>query len=349
VDFRKEWQEELLNAVKAFGSLKLAVIGDIVVDEHVYGLTSRISREAPVLILQETERILEIGAAGNAFLNLVKLGAKTQLLGVLGDDPPALTLLESFAQKGWDLGGIVVLKGHVTPKLTRIWAGSPHTSPQQVIRLDQETKTPISAETFEALLGRLSLVLATGVDGVILADYGRGTIPQSQRKDLMALLGKHGIPVFVDSRKAFMGYKGAGYFFPSEAEAEESLGFKINNDPLTIERAGLMLLDGLGDKTRALVITLGSMGMALFEPGIGATFFEAMGPTEVTDVTGAGDTVTAVFALGTLAGLSPKKAALLSDIAGGLVVMKRGCAQLTQKGLIDGVNRGNGCLYFRSG
>lgn len=339
MDFGKGWQEELINAIKAFSTLKLAVIGDIVVDEHVYGLTSRISREAPVLILQETERTLEAGGAGNAFLNLVKLGAQTKLLGVLGDDPYALTLLESFTQKGWDLGGTVVLNGYATPRLTRIWAGSPHTSPQQVIRIDKEPKTPIGLKTFEALLRKLSLVLETGVDGVIIADYARGTIPQPLRRELMALLGEHGVPVFVDSRKAFMDYQGAAYFLPSEAEAEESLGFKINNDPLTIEKAGLMILKSLGDKTRALLITLGSMGMALFEPSAKATFFEAMGPTGVTDVTGAGDTVTAVFALATLAGLSPKKAAFLSNIAGGLVVMKRGCAQLTQKELIDAVRK----------
>lgn len=339
MDFGEQWKEELVSAVQAFAKLKLAVIGDIVVDEHVHGFTSRISREAPVLILQEAERTLEAGGAGNAFLNLVTLGAECRLYGVLGSDPPASALLESFAQKGWDSGGIVLSKERDTPRLTRIWAGSPHTSPQQVIRLDKEPRAPVSRKTFEALLKELSSGLAQGVDGVVLSDYGRGTIPESFRKDLMALLERYGIPVFVDSRKDFVTYKGAAYFLPSEAEVEESLGLKIDSDPLAIERAGLMLLERLGEKTKALLITLGSMGMALFEPGIGATFLEAMGPTEVTDVTGAGDTVTAVFALASLAGLSPKKAALLSDIAGGLVVMKRGCAQLTQKELIDGVYR----------
>lgn len=339
MDLESSSLEELLLAVHRFPSLRLGVVGDLVVDEHVYGHTSRVSREAPVLILKETKRILVPGGAGNAFLNVKELGASAKIFGALGANPEAQALLYSFERRGVEVDGVVSSPSYLTPCLTRIWAGSHHTSHQQVIRLDREGEEPIGRNAFDALLKALFKAFEEGLDGVLLSDYTRGTIPGPWRKDLLSLLTTAKVPVFVDARKAFTEYGGASYFLPSEAEVEDCLGVRLNSDPAAIERAGLTLLQLLGEKTKAIVMTLGSMGMAVFEPGRKAVFLKAIGPTEVTDVTGAGDTVTAVFALSILAGLNPLKAATLANIAGGIVVMKRGCAQLTGEELIQGATR----------
>jgi len=337
VDLEPSHLEECLLAVRRFSSLRLAVVGDLVVDEHVYGQTSRISREAPVLILKETKRLLAAGGAGNAFLNVKELGASAKLFGAVGSDPEAKALVESFVRKGFEVDGIVSCRSYLTPRLTRIWAGSHHTSHQQVIRLDREGEEHIDRTAFDALLDALCKDFEKGFDGVLLSDYARGSIPKAWRGDLISLLIKAKVPVFVDARKAFTEYKGASYFLPSESEVEECLGARLNSDPAAIEQAGFTLLQALGEKTKALVMTLGSMGMAVFEPGNKAVFLKAVGATDVTDVTGAGDTVTAVFSLACLAGLAPVKAAILANIAGGIVVMKRGCAQVTQEELAKGV------------
>jgi len=337
VDLEPRHLEECLLAVRRFSSLRLAVVGDLVVDEHVYGQTSRVSREAPVLILKETKRLLAAGGAGNAFLNAKELGASAKLFGAVGADWEAKALVESFAGKGFEVDGIVSCQSYLTPRLTRIWAGSHHTSHQQVIRLDREGQEHIDRAAFDALLEALCKDFEKGFDGVLLSDYARGSIPKAWRGDLISLLIKARVPVFVDARKAFTEYKGASYFLPSESEVEECLGVRLNSDPAAIEQAGFTLLRALGKKTKALVMTLGSMGMAVFEPGNKAVFLKAVGATEVTDVTGAGDTVTAVFSLACLAGLAPVKAAILANIAGGIVVMKRGCAQVTQEELAQGM------------
>ena len=337
MDLEPRHLEECLLAVRRFSSLRLAVVGDLVVDEHVYGQTSRVSREAPVLILKETKRMLAAGGAGNAFLNVKELGAWAKLFGAVGADPEAQALVESFEWKGFEVDGIVASQSYLTPRLTRIWAGSHHTSHQQVIRLDREGHEPIDRAAFDRLLEALCKAFDKGLDGVLLSDYARGAIPEAWRGELLSLLIRAKVPVFVDARNAFTEYKGASYFLPSEAEVEGCLGVRLNSDPAAIEQAGFTLLQALGEKTKALVMTLGSMGMAVFEPGNKAVFLKAVGKTEVTDVTGAGDTVTAVFALASLAGLSPVKAAILANIAGGIVVMKRGCAQVTQEELAQGV------------
>ena len=320
----------LIELVESFPRRRVLVLADLVADEFVGGEISRVSREAPVLILRHAETRLAPGGGGNAANNLADLGAQIHILGAVGDDPAGSALLDYFRRKGHATSGILPARGWTTPTKTRFLAGFTHTARQQVLRVDREPRTPLPAAVAERLRARAQRI-ARGVDAVLASDYGFGAVtPQSLRR----LRLNPGVPVTLDSRYALLSYRGARITAatPNEPELEALYHTRVGNDRAALERLGRRALRQLG--LRALLVTRGKDGMALFEPGHKTENIPIHGPSEAVDVTGAGDTVIAAFTLALSAGATHLEAARLANIAGGIVVMKRGTATVTQAELL---------------
>jgi rfaE bifunctional protein kinase chain/domain len=332
-----ERKERLLNLVYGFSSRRVLIVGDLIADEFIYGEVARVSREAPVLILKYDATEILAGGAGNAANNVAALSGRARVVGVIGDDVESRRLLKSF-ERGVERGGIIRAKGFRTPIKTRILAGGVHAARQQIVRIDRESGWPVSRD-FSAALIRKMPSLVDGVDAVVLSDYGSGLVTPkvaaAVRKAVAARSRRRAIPVLVDSRYSLLRYHGLTTCTPNESEVEQLLGIHINDDVDTLERAGRLLLKRT--KMKALLITRGSRGMALFEPKQPTVHIPIFGSGEVADVTGAGDTVIATFALSLAAGASPYEAAWLSNYAGGLVVKKRGTATVSAQELADAV------------
>jgi rfaE bifunctional protein kinase chain/domain len=319
----------LLSVLDRFSGRRVLVVGDVIADEFVYGEVARVSREAPVLILKYDATELVAGGAGNAANNVASLGGRAALAGMVGTDVEGNRLLRGFS-RGVDRRQVVRAREYRTPVKTRILAGGAHSAKQQLVRIDRETGWPLSAEvsrTFEAKLTR-----ALGeCDAVLLSDYGSGLVTPSLAAAIQRALDKRvrtrSVPVLVDSRYRLLDYKGLTACTPNESEVERALGIHIDDDLEALERAGRTLLRRTG--MRAVLITRGSRGMALFQPKQPTVHVPIFGSAEVTDVTGAGDTVIATCALALASGASFVEAARLANYAGGLVVMKRGTATVS--------------------
>ncbi|MFI5178835.1 MAG: bifunctional heptose 7-phosphate kinase/heptose 1-phosphate adenyltransferase [Vicinamibacterales bacterium] len=320
--------------IGGFRRARIAVVGDLIADEFLYGEIARVSREAPVLIVKYDTTEVMPGGAGNAANNAAALGAHVEVVGVVGRDEAGRRLLGSL-DRGAGARGVLVAGRHVTPVKTRILAGVVHSTKQQVVRVDR-AGTPVSA----AVQQRVETVLARALrraDAVIISDYGYGLVTPGMWKRAMAAARVRKAPrVLVDSRHALMGFAGLmTATTPNEAEVEALLGIQIDNDRDVLERAGRALLQRL--RCPAVLITRGSQGMALFEPDKPTDHIPIVGSDQVTDVTGAGDTVIATFALALTAGATFGEAARLANVAGGLVVMKRGTATVTARELQENI------------
>ena len=332
-----ERKERLLSLVDGFSSRRLLVIGDLIADEFIYGEVARVSREAPVLILKYDATEMVGGGAANAANNAAALGGGARLLGIVGREPEARRLIRSL-HRGVDRRHIVAEAEYRTPVKTRILAGGVHAARQQVVRIDREAGWPIDKRIGDALLRRVGRAL-DGCDGVLLSDYGSGLVTPALSAAVRRAAAKRArrrpIPVLLDSRYRLLEYRSLTACTPNESEVEQLVGAPIKDDAAALERAGRMLLK----KTRmgAVLVTRGSRGMALFERGQRTAHIPIFGSDEVTDVTGAGDTVIATFGLALAAGASYYEAARLANYAGGIVVMKRGTATVTPRELTDAV------------
>lgn len=327
---------ELLGVVDRFAGRRIVVVGDLIADEYVYAKPTRISREAPVLILRYLSREMRLGGAANACHNLHALGASVRPIGVLGADRPGESVRRLLGDLRIPGDGVVTVAGRATPVKTRVMAGGPHASSrQQVVRVDREPEGPLPVAIEEALLAHLAAVGAEA-DAVVLSDYGYGTLTDRLLGAARAM-ARRGVVVTADSRHDLLRFEGMTAATPNEPEVEGLLGVSLDDDK-AVEEAGWRLLDRLG--SALLVVTRGSRGLALFERGGAATFVPIFGSDEVTDVTGAGDTVISVFTLALAAGAAPGAAARLANCAGGLVVMKRGTATVTPDELHRAVRRG---------
>jgi D-glycero-beta-D-manno-heptose-7-phosphate kinase len=308
-----------------FAKTRIVVAGDLIADEFIYGKVERVSREAPVLILHYDATEVVPGGAGNAASNAASLGARVTVVGVVGADEPGRRLLAALPPRA-DARSVAVVRGFVTPVKTRILAGGVHSAKQQVVRIDRAggALTPAVRRRAEASLARA----LPAADAVILSDYGNGLIsPDAWRRALAAVRRRPPPLAFVDSRYALADYHGLTACTPNESEVEALLGVHIDEDRDALERAGRALVKKLG--SRAVLVTRGSRGMALFEPGRPTDHIPIVGADQVADVTGAGDTVIATFAVAAAAGATFAEAARLANHAGGLVVMKRGTATVS--------------------
>jgi rfaE bifunctional protein kinase chain/domain len=324
--------ERLKKILDAFPSVTVTALADFVADEFVFGEISRVSREAPVLILKHRERTVVPGGGGNAIYNLAALGVNVLPVGVVGDDEPGRLLLQCFRHKKIPTTGIFKVKGYTTVTKTRILAGMTHSSRQQVVRVDREPDTlPNSHTAREVVLATREYVRAS--DALLLSDYGYGAVTPEIFAQVRA--SAKDMPVLLDSRYRMLQYSGVTAATPNEPEVEEALGVRIGNDSEKLFAAGQALLDQM--KLQSLVITRGRDGMVAFEHRHKPVSIPIFGSDQVADVTGAGDTVIATFTAALAAGADTESAARLANYAGGIVVMKRGTATVSREELLEAV------------
>ncbi len=309
-------------AIGGFGARTVVVVGDLIGDEYLFGKPARISREAPVLILRFSQREVLLGGAANATHNVHALGARVVPIGVVGRDAMGEELLALFGASGIPTDGIAVDAGRTTPVKTRIMAGGYQSTRQQVVRLDREPAGELAPTTEDALLERLG-ALADRADAFLVSDYGYGTVTPRVFERVRELARATGAVVSVDSRYQLPRFTGATAATPNEDELEQLTGMPAGGER-GVEKAGRALLERLD--ARLLLVTRGSQGMALLERDGATTFIPIHGTDEIADVTGAGDTVIGTFTLALASGAAAVDAASLANVAGGLVVMKRGTA-----------------------
>ena len=318
----------LLELVDGFATSRVAVFGDLIVDEFIYGQLSRVSREAPVLILDYDSTDIVPGGAGNAASNVAALGGAPAAVGVAGRDEAGRRLLDVM-RRSVDVRGVVRPAGYRTPTKTRILAGGVHSAKQQVVRIDRATRPSFSAAERRTIESRLMQTCARA-DALLVSDYGTGLVTPAAvaraRATLARRLGTRP-PVLVDSRYTLLAFRGMTGCTPNESEVEQLLGIRIGENLRILEQAGRELLTRT--RGRAVLITRGSRGMALFERDRPTIHIPIFGSDQIADVTGAGDTVIATMTLALTAGATFHEAARLANYAGGLVVMKRGTATVS--------------------
>jgi len=318
--------QPLLKLLSACKGKRVVVFGDLIADEFVYGRIARVSREAPVLILEyDTTEILP-GGAGNAANNVATLGGTVRLVSLTGRDEAGDRLFKVLPRTV-ERDGLVRPAGFKTPLKTRILAGGIHSAKQQVVRIDRHTADPVS-DAHRKAAERAAMRAVKDADAILISDYGSGLVQPKFVADLAAAARKKkDVPILIDSRYALTRYRGLTACTPNESEVEQVLGVRIGDSKRVLERAGRKLLEET--QMAAVLITRGSRGMALFEPDKPTVHIPIYGSDQIADVTGAGDTVMATMTLALAGGGSFEEAARLANYAGGIVVMKRGTATVS--------------------
>lgn len=321
----------LLDIVTAFPRQTICVVGDFVLDEFVSNEISRVSREAPVLILRHQRTDAYPGGAANAANNLADLGARVLPLGVVGDDEPGRMLLDLFRRKRIDTSRIQRLRGWITPTKTRFLAGWTHTTEQQVLRVDREPRSYMP-QTVQEAITRRARAAARRTDAVLISDYGFGAATPALVRSLRSKR------ITLDSRYRLLEYRNTGVIAatPNEPELEAAYHEQIGANLRKLEEFGARALRELD--VASLMVTRGRDGMTVFEgpaqaggnSGPVVRHIPIYGSDAPVDVTGAGDTVIAVFTLALAAGASYLEAAHLANYAGGIVVMKRRTATVSR-------------------
>jgi len=310
--------ETLIAWLSAAKGKRIVVWGDLVADHTVYGDTSRISREAPVLILEKEWDSLTPGCAGNAIMNVASLGGTPVPVGIVGGDEMGKRLLGQLEDRDVDTSYIRTDPALETAIKMRVLAGGLHTVKQQVIRIDSGSDY---GAVSDAKMGQNLKAALRGADAIIVSDYGLGTV----RPRLFAsIVRKRSILSVIDSRHSLDQFAGATSATPNEPELEELARVSIGDEEEVLEEAARETLRGLGLK--ALLVTRGKRGMALFEPRKRRLDIPVSRTQDIVDVTGAGDTVIAMYTLGLAAGAAFAEAARLANVAAGLAVMKLGAA-----------------------
>jgi len=328
--------DRLRKIVEAFPKMTVTVLGDLVADEFVFGEISRVSREAPVLILKHRDRKVVPGGAANAICNLADLGVTVLPVGVVGDDEAGRLLLRAFRHRRIAVSGVLKDKSYSTVTKTRILAGFAHTAGQQVVRLDREpAEGPNSHLRRELVLSTREYARAS--DALLVSDYGYGAATPALLTAIREKRGIDRVPVTLDSRHRMLQFSGITAATPNEAEVEEILGIRIGNDWNRLMAAGEQIVGEM--KLESLLITRGKDGMVAFPRRHRAIDIPIYGSDEVADVTGAGDTVIAAFTAALAAGADAEEAAQLANYAGGIVVMKRGTATVSQQELLQALDQ----------
>src|SRR3954468_3483893 len=294
---------QLLTFIDRFASIRVAVFGDLIVDEFIYGDIARVSREAPVLILNYDSTEIVPGGAGNAANNVAALGGSATAVGFAGRDDTGTRLIETLRRRV-DVRPVLRPKNFRTPTKTRILAGGIHSAKQQVVRIDRAATDEASDGDRRAIRASL-LKAAARCDALVVSDYGGGAVSPQLVVEAAKSLRRRGTsapPVLVDSRYSLLRYRGMTACTPNESEVEQLLDVQIRDNTRTLERAGRELLRRT--RSDAVLITRGGRGMALFEPDRRTVHIPIFGADQVADVTGAGDTVIATMALALAAGCS---------------------------------------------
>jgi D-beta-D-heptose 7-phosphate kinase/D-beta-D-heptose 1-phosphate adenosyltransferase len=312
--------------ISSFNQTHLLVIGDLMIDEYVWGEVDRISPEAPVQVVAVKSQDYTLGGSGNVINNLTTLGASVTALGVVGKDSDGRLLLDQLEAIGADTAGVIQEKGRYTTKKTRIIAEH-----QQVLRIDRETRKGISTPALKRIIKHAEKIIPA-VDVILISDYGKGLISRSMTKSLVQIARTHGKTLIADPKGLdFTKYAGVNLLTPNRKEASLASGREIL-DTGTLAEVGRNLLDKSG--IEKILITCGKDGMVLFEKGRKPYKIDTRA-REVYDVSGAGDTVLAVIGLAVAAGHPVKTAVSLANTAAGVVVGKVGTAAVTQKELLE--------------
>jgi len=313
-----------------FKETSLLVVGDLILDEFLWGEVSRISPEAPVPVVWVKRESFMPGGASNVANNLRALGANVRVAGVIGDDERGAILKDELERSGIDTAGILVDESRPTTLKTRVVAHH-----QQVVRIDKEKVEHLGAELLSKMLKIIEEAVKK-VDAVIIEDYGKGVITPALLEKVVPLAKKHGKIISVDPKEEhFKYYKGISVITPNNHEASKAVGFPIK-DEASLERAGNVLLDKL--RCRIALITLGENGMAVFQRSKPMKRIPTAAQ-EVFDVSGAGDTVIASYTLALASGADPILAAHIANFAAGIVVGKVGIAVVTPEELLERISR----------
>ncbi len=319
-------KSEILKNLDKLKEPKILVIGDFAIDEMVFGQTERISREAPVLILQHSETKIILGTASNAANNISSInGGKVGAVGVLGNDYYGKVLIEALNKAGINTDYMVVDNTRKTTTKTRISGSCSQSITQQIVRIDRQTKTPINAEIEAKIIQNIKQAVPK-YDGIILSDYHLGCLTENVIKTAIDEAKRHNKIIVADIQKDMEKYRGVTAITPNQPDSEKFLGYFIN-DEKTLEKAGEELIKRL--ELKYALITRGEKGMVLFEKKSEgnplSTKIPAFNKKEVFDVTGAGDTVVAAFTLALCAGFSAKCAMIIGNLAASIVIRQFGC------------------------
>ncbi len=316
--------EALLHSIEKLSTPRILLIGDLILDEYIEGEIQRISREAPVPIVEEKTRTYKPGGAANTLANLVTLNAHTTAIGVVGQDLSGKALLDLLQSRGIHTQGVVQTTEVPTTTKTRISAQSRQSVMQQVLRLDQIPDKTLSPEVHEQLQTQLKALLPE-CDLVIISDYGRGVIVPETIGLVRELAHAHQKMWVVDSQEDLRLFAGATVLTPNKPEAENNLGYRMDTE-VEVREGGQKLLQESGAK--ALLITRGDEGMSLFQSE-GYDYVPALNRADVFDVTGAGDTVVATLSVALASGCTMAEAMALANLAASIVIRRHGCSTTT--------------------
>lgn len=336
----------LVSRIECFHQGKVMVVGDVAIDEMIYGETSRLSREAPVIILNHIQTDILLGAGGNAAHNLAALGAqKVTMVGVAGKDYYCSLLYEAMERDGVSTEGMVQDETRPTTTKSRISGRARQSVQQQIVRIDREASEPVSSKVEDALIERI-VALAPEHDAIIISDYKLGVVTSRVIETCNRIASSRNMVLAVDSHRPLTLFGGATVATPNLPEVEENLGYALD----TQER---LVSGGMELKSRVnlqnLLITRGSDGMSLFESDGQVHHIPAFNKIEVFDVTGAGDTVIGTLALAMSTGATPLEASVLGNLAASIVVKKYGTAVTSTGEMLETLsNLDEGLLTFES-
>jgi rfaE bifunctional protein kinase chain/domain len=337
-------KNKLVKYIENLRNQKVLVIGDLALDEMIYGDTERISREAPVLILQHTHTKLILGGASNAAHNASAInGGHVGVIGVIGEDYQAEQLISAFKKAKVDTSYLVSDKKRKTVTKTRISGSCSHSITQQIVRIDRQTNEFISEETEKRVIKNIEKAVPK-YDAIILSDYHIGTLTQNVIDKAIEVANKHGKVIVVDAQKDLDNYKNVTSMTPNLPDAQKFVGPKFGifiKDEKTMNEAGKNLLESTHAKS--VLVTCGSEGMVAFERSPEGAQIVSRIPVfnkaEVFDVTGAGDTVTAVYSMALAAGAEPKYAAIIGNIAASIVIKHFGCATTSVEEILNNLEK----------
>jgi rfaE bifunctional protein kinase chain/domain len=311
-----------LDLLDAFATRRIAVVGDFLLDQYMLGTTARVSREAPIVVVDYQETVNHPGGAANAAQNVTALRGAATAVGVVGADREGDALLTLLRERGVDTRPLFALPGAATSLKLRIMAGEMNAQKQQVARVDRSHKVVLDAGAREKLAGAVDAA-ASACDAMLLADYGLGVLPDEIARRAIDACRARRVPVVVDSRYRAFAFRGATVATPNEVEAMAAFGLEDEADLLDGSRLSRLLSE---TGIESVIVTRGSKGMVVCGPHGELTTVSIAGSRQATDVTGAGDTVAAVVSLSLAAGASLEEAARMATFAAAVVVMKRGTA-----------------------
>lgn len=314
--------------IDRFRATNILVLGDVIMDEYIWGNVSRISPEAPVPVVEVKEETQMLGGAANVINNICSLGGRPLLCGVIGEDRTGEEILREIKALGLRTDGLIRVPNRRTSIKTRVVAQN-----QQVVRFDRENKRDLEGEHAARILNFIKDNIK-GLDAVIVADYGKGVVTGEVMKGIRTLIEDRDIILAVDPKTdKFEYYKGIDVITPNHHEAGAFCRISIEDD-VSLVRAGKHMLRELD--CRSVLITQGKDGMTLFENG-GEISHVSTVAKKVFDVTGAGDTVISTFCLGLASGMDLKSAALLSNFAAGIVVGEVGTSTVKTEDLLRAI------------